>query len=431
MAAPDNITVKIESSDDDVEEIQILAGSSQGKSSEGDHPDPLQLDFNYTETKKEYMSLLNNIFNHKINHVDPWTAYSYKKILSQAMFSRSPEVLKYEVIVNDMVQSLVLSGTTTEVLTYENCFDVFVDAHIHATNHGGYQEMKNLLNGYYVYEKKCLHNFLRSCTSCKELYKPKEEEYIEINKSKFNQLVQLDYKDMRSIPGKFKFIMTYTDKATNFVLVRPLLTCDSECIAMELLKIFVDFGPPKEIYTMNIQKTYKAIEIVQATLQFKCSIRDTDSHSDITNQVYSKIHSWALENNCSNWGYSCWLIQHQMNTEGKNNPMKKIFGRCTPSLVLEKLVDKAGGAEDLSSDEEDVAKKNKQYVNDKVPKTKKLHCGQCKAIMYGPGSDCFSCKMTCHGCCGVRIKNDKSDSSYFYCTKCQNYKLRHEGKVSV
>ncbi|XP_071050737.1 KRAB-A domain-containing protein 2-like [Onthophagus taurus] len=68
----------------------------------------------------------------------------------------------------------------------------------------------------------------------------------------FNLRSQVDLIDFQSTPCRgYKWLMNYQDHATKFCLLRPLTTKRVAEVAMELLKIFLDFGAPHILQSDN------------------------------------------------------------------------------------------------------------------------------------------------------------------------------------
>ncbi len=64
--------------------------------------------------------------------------------------------------------------------------------------------------------------------------------------------IQVDLIDMQSqADGEFRWIMTYQDHLTKFVILRPLKTKTAVAVAEELIDIFCMMGAPKILHTDN------------------------------------------------------------------------------------------------------------------------------------------------------------------------------------
>lgn len=70
--------------------------------------------------------------------------------------------------------------------------------------------------------------------------------------SNLNSRCQVDLIDYQSQPdGDYKFILTYQDHLTKYVVLRPLKSKKAEEVTKTILKIFLDFGAPSILQSDN------------------------------------------------------------------------------------------------------------------------------------------------------------------------------------
>ena len=113
---------------------------------------------------------------------------------------------------------------------------------------------KELKRKYKYITKEIITMYLRLCKPCQtKLSNPKKGLVSKpLIFKEFNSRCQVDLIDMQSNPdGKYKFILSYQDHLTKFILLRALETKRAEEVAYELLDIFTTIGAPSVLQSDN------------------------------------------------------------------------------------------------------------------------------------------------------------------------------------
>ncbi|XP_059152523.1 KRAB-A domain-containing protein 2-like [Physella acuta] len=166
---------------------------------------------------------------------------------------------KYDVIEVDVKEKLIVPLTEDNgaILYYvhsEELFDLINETHL-KIGHGGRTRMeKELKRKYKNITKEIITMYLRLCKPCQtKLSNPKKGLVSKpLIFKEFNSRCQVDLIDMQSNPdGKYKFILSYQDHLTKFILLRALETKRAEEAAYQLLDIFTTIGAPSVLQSDN------------------------------------------------------------------------------------------------------------------------------------------------------------------------------------
>ncbi|KAJ2944817.1 hypothetical protein O0L34_g1708 [Tuta absoluta] len=163
--------------------------------------------------------------------------------------------------------------------------------------------------------------------STKRLDDDVEEQFKQAVYSHYNKIVFIEIISMPSPDKKFKYILVYLDKQTQYILLRPLMKTNSWELSMELLKIISDFGAPQQIWTaMFWQEILNAFNDMNSN-----GINLVQLDQIYLMQNYEPFSQYIKDilMNCQQWAIACYILQKELNkrmSEGET-PFDKIFTR--------------------------------------------------------------------------------------------------------
>lgn len=216
---------------------------------------------------------------------------------------------------------------TVLIIPSEEFFDVLMPIHVSCGHVGRDKILKNIKNKFYV-PKKAIEILTALCPVCGH----KKNNSSDVNKSNtvqitdcFNVRGVLDIIDFQSFPdGDYKWLLKYQDHTTKFFNFRPLKTNEHKEIAMELVKIFLTFGPPSILQSLTgnesiddilkeIRNIWPSCKTINATNQGG-SHQLNESQSKRNTAIATMLLSWMNENNLTNWSVGCYFYQNHINT---------------------------------------------------------------------------------------------------------------------
>ncbi|XP_061705271.1 KRAB-A domain-containing protein 2-like [Cydia pomonella] len=321
---------------------------------------------NYNEVKESYLKQVKMYYaNRKLPVMSPFTREvvdRIKKLLKERQFlmsvGRPSEHVKYkvahkyEVIEQNgedilICKRLLPDDPIVQIVPAEDCFDILVDAHLE-TNHGGKEKMlRAIKKGKYVVPKTSIDFLLVVCKVCNLNGRTKRRADERIPQI-FNSRGQVSLVDMTEEPdNQFKHILCYIDRFTSFMLLRPLMTDTVQETAMELLKIFFDFGPPDKLETYNRPFFNQVMSIINtAHSKFNINLVLPVKIPVITPvDVKGMLRKWQTETGSSNWAMGCYMVQWNNNSEMNINKLAPYFSVFKRSFVGKGKEDKRQGNE--------------------------------------------------------------------------------------
>lgn len=221
-------------------------------------------------------------------------------------------------------------GIFRVLLPYEEIFDTLWKTHLKYC-HPTTETLKNILQNDYIVHDFAIQSIREVCHTCSEVKKP----YYRID---------LDILEMNGNSDfAFTHIMTCQDMFTGFIHIRPICLDNMESeICVELLRIFMDFGPPKEIVISSGIFEVALDQIKQLTTFAPISFAITRVHPNIDklNRIRNLIYIWMKRNNFENWAIACYGVQLHLNNKIKGitntTPFSKVF-KNIESRVTETL----------------------------------------------------------------------------------------------
>lgn len=246
-----------------------------------------------------------------------------------------------------------IENRSSTIVPLENSHLTIKKAHL-ATDHGNPKEMQEwLAKNYLLVHEMCAKVYYELCSRCNAEDKLNDHSELvasvqvpnsddeEGEEKDLDQMLppveSLDHKcsvDIMDISQKpdnnYKYLLIYKDEKTNFIQLRPLNDCNEADIAVELVKILMDFGPPEcisvdEDNVKLFQLILKRVDILSNT---KIQLAKHKADSAVIKQVAQNIVHWMNKTSCTNWGTGCHVVQWEMNNldEDGKTPFYRVFG---------------------------------------------------------------------------------------------------------
>ena len=263
---------------------------------------------------------------------------------------------KYEVL--EVGQETVLfcknkkkSDSAAQILPLEEYFQRLWTTHKNC-GHGGRDKMCYDLKRRFYIPKPIVQIFVTQCKVC-EGKKPQLRKGIVVRpiiSRELNDRGQVDLIDLQSTPdGDYKWLMNFQDHNTKFTHLRPLRTKEAAGVAVELLKIFLEFGAPSILQSDNGKEFVAAVISDLMKLWPDCQIirgkpRHPQSQGSVercNQDVENMLRAWCHDNNSKKWSIGCLFVQFQKNSSYhriiKRSPYRAMFG-LDPRMGLTKSV---------------------------------------------------------------------------------------------
>nr|XP_022905082.1 KRAB-A domain-containing protein 2-like [Onthophagus taurus] len=218
-----------------------------------DFQDVNNMRINFNAQMKEYCNKSENVVK------KPWTKATVEEVIREILDANNPEkkktsrqyglTRKYDTMEIGETRVLIKKRRSNEdpvvvMIPVEEYFDRLIQCH-RATGHGGRDKMLFELKNKFYISRPAVEMFVSLCKMCNTKKSQQQRNIVvrPITTKDFNLRSQVDLIDFQSTPCRgYKWLMNYQDHATKF--------CAAE-VAMELLKIFLDFGAPHILQSDN------------------------------------------------------------------------------------------------------------------------------------------------------------------------------------
>lgn len=288
---------------------------------------PKNPEFHYSSTERLYLAKVELYFNrNQCELAPPFNRDGISKLIQiilQAKTALSKNELicsklnrlldTYDVVVENRSYKLIKKGQNPYVyyISCEDAFNIIAEAHL-TTNHGGYERIMRHIRPIYCIDKSAVKLFLRLCDVCKFYgsYGKGTEKG-----AKLNDTCRVAINLINNSDQSFGYILSVVDNATDYVHLRPLTSRDEMSVAIELLKIFMDYGPPFIIET-SAKKFFKAVarRIEDMCPEFYISVVSAEINlSELYCRVEKYLKIWQNKYNCKNWTFGVHMVQWWLN----------------------------------------------------------------------------------------------------------------------
>ncbi|XP_053599902.1 KRAB-A domain-containing protein 2-like [Plodia interpunctella] len=250
---------------------------------------------------------------------------------------------KYDVSSTEGAEYLIMKKNKPEdpairVIPLEQYFDLLWQIH-NELDHGGRDKMIYVIKNKFYVQKKAVEIFISLCPKCETKRNERTKKSTTTN---FNSTGQVDLIDFQSIPDEdYKWVLKYQDKATKFIHLCPLRTNQVTEIALQLVKIFLTFGPPS-VFQSNDEQIIKEVNKIWPDCNIKSEVplplnEDEDNLQVNNNDIEDMLHTWIQENGSTNWSLGCHFIQYRLNTSIQlcevKSSYRALFG-CDPKSSI-------------------------------------------------------------------------------------------------
>lgn len=302
-------------------------------------------------------------YENKVNAVkQPWTITTISDAVSEIAAAKIPGtkknskqyrlIKKYDIMEVGDSKYLVKKRKNhdeaiVQLVARENFFEILSTIHKNI-GHGGRDKMIYALKDKYCIPKPVVLIFCKLCNVC-NLKKSQQHKNIVVKpilSKDFNVRGQVDLIDFQSTPsGSFKWLLNYQDHATKYCHLRPLQSKRASEVALELLKIFLQFGAPYILQSDNGREFTATVVEEMTNLWPECKIihgrpRYPQSQGSVercNQDVENMLRAWMMDNQSTDWGMGCYFVQWQINCSKhriiNRSPYKALFG-SEPKLGL-------------------------------------------------------------------------------------------------
>ncbi|XP_043242672.1 uncharacterized protein LOC122392160 isoform X1 [Amphibalanus amphitrite] len=248
---------------------------------------------------------------------------------------------KYRLVKFGSIEKVVDKKSAKEIVRESDLFDVINELHSLAGHCGRDKTLMEVQKHYASVSRKVVWAFLSTCQTC-EQKKPRPGQKVvtkPILSNDMNSRAQVDLIDWTSESSKgFRYILTYQDHLTKFVVLRPLKSKRAEEVVFHLIDIFCLFGAPNILQSDNGRefrnKVIKQCTAMWPSLQL---VRGRPRHSQSQGSVeranrlvQEKLRCWLADNPESNWPEGLRFVQWMINTQKNDGigtaPYKAMFG---------------------------------------------------------------------------------------------------------
>lgn len=215
-------------------------------------------------------------------------------------------------------------------LSCEDSYYYIKEAHFFRTNHGGLEKIMNILRtntGYHISEM-AVKLFLSLCNICVMHGRCGRGTEEIVNR---NEKWQIAICFVSRPDQSFGYVLFVVDKATDFVHLRPLTSCDKTTVAIELLKLFSDFGKPLVIESSTQTFFQEAVLYIEKLCpDYETTVNYTKIDlSELTFRVGRYLDEWQDTTKSNNWAFGIHEVQWRLNNSPdfkmKTN-FEKMFG---------------------------------------------------------------------------------------------------------
>lgn len=404
----------------------------------------------FNEKMKEYSNKNEDVVK------KPWTSASIEDAIREILDSNNPEkkktsrqyrlTRKYDTMEVGDKRVLIKKMRSNEdpivvIIPVEEFFDILLQYH-RATGHGGRDKMLFALKNKFYVPKPAIEIFLSLCKMCnmKKCQQHRNIVVRPITTKDFNLRSQVDLIDFQSTPcDEYKWLMNYQDHSTKFCLLRPLKTKCATDVAMELLKIFLDFGAPHILQSDNGREFTADVIKELVHMWPDCKIvhgrpRHPQSQGSIercNQDIENMLRAWMNDNGSTDWAMGCRYVQWQKNTSKHRvigrSPYTALFGTeaklgLKSTNIPSEILDKIESEEDLERFKED--KKEREISNEEeeseIASIEIDLCFICSEILEETTTVlCSSCSLKVHAtCCKSVASSSKDNNCSYLCDIC-------------
>ncbi|PZC75291.1 hypothetical protein B5X24_HaOG206493 [Helicoverpa armigera] len=204
---------------------------------------------------------------------------------------------------------------------WQDIFDIIWPLHLQH-HHPSPELMKHVVQDFHIIPNFAIELLNEVCSVCLGEDRPFARCAVHIL-----QMHQLD--------NAFDRIMVYEELHTGFLHMVPMShdTIDSE-ISLELLRLFMDYGPPKKLFIDDkiVETSIDQVKHLTQFAPFDIEIKHVQLNSAYMDRLKLLLFEWCMDNNSSSWAIACYVLKWQLNKNiyqtHRKSPFDQIF-RCS------------------------------------------------------------------------------------------------------
>ena len=218
-----------------------------------------------------------------------------------------------------------------EVVPVEDSFNIMLDAHLEC-GHGDATETYNAVKNIYSVHILSARWLVESCNVCNSSQSETSNVLASsisdqnINNSRPRGKWRLNViKDVNlyNSSERVSLLLILKEDTTNFLILRALYE-SSEGFALELMKIFTEFGYPEKVCVPNMYQFYQKIFLLVSALNPAEIVPIEEVASDQLTifekdkgEVLIEIRKWMAMMDDIYWEQCCHIVQYKLNTTKK------------------------------------------------------------------------------------------------------------------
>lgn len=215
------------------------------------------------------------------------------------------ELEHYKVAVVNEKEWLVknIGGHDKVIVPWEDSFELVWKLHLENA-HPEPAELMDIMQKDYLINRNTIECISEVCLVCQGDNQP-------------NVKYTLDIIPMCTDPDfSFSSILAYEDVFTKFVHLRPIykdLTIDE--LKVELMRVFMDFGPPRKILLSHavLTEAIAKVKDFRHNFDFDVIVKKVQLDFDKINRLKATISKWMRDNKSKKWGANIHKIEWELN----------------------------------------------------------------------------------------------------------------------
>lgn len=232
------------------------------------------------------------------------------------------DLQNYKITILDGKERLIknIGGRDKIIVPWEDSFEIVWKVH-KENGHPEATELIDIMQNNYLINRNTIECLSEVCPVCQGENQP-------------NVKYTLDIIPMALDPEfDFSFILAYEDLFTKFLHLRPMnkdFTLPK--LTRELMRVFMDFGPPRKILVSNpiLVEAISNVKEFRKYFEFDVIIKKVQSNNERINEVRYAIGKWLEENGTKKWGINLHNIEWELNNRISGNDNKsansRVFG---------------------------------------------------------------------------------------------------------
>uniref|UniRef100_A0A2A4JTJ9 peptidylprolyl isomerase n=1 Tax=Heliothis virescens TaxID=7102 RepID=A0A2A4JTJ9_HELVI len=232
------------------------------------------------------------------------------------------DLQNYKITILDGKERLIknIGGRDKIIVPWEDSFEIVWK--VHQDNvHPEANELIDIMQNNYLINRNTIECLSEVCPICQGENQP-------------NVKYTLDIIPMPIDPQfEFSFILAYEDMFTKFLHLRPVnkdFTLPK--LTRELMRVFMDFGPPRKILVSNPILVEAISNVKEFRRNFDCDvmIKKVPLNTEKINDIRTAIGKWLDQNGTKKWGINLhnieWELNNRISGNDNHSANSRVFG---------------------------------------------------------------------------------------------------------